>query len=563
MKIYNSTHNFYKANTIDKFNKYNSESEINKLELVRNEEFGFFVSFDVDSDICVNLNNQYDLAWWGLDNHYRISVDAPIDVNPHLIGYVRDDDNIEKADIILEESSSIYSKGEVPIFIDGKVLPDFDDNNFQITIKLYKSNGYNKELLIDEVSLDVDVIDFNLDMQVENSFFLDLWQHLSSWARVYNVDYFSNEHFEIIENYIIELAKLGQKVIDLIVSDFPWAGQQCFAIKENASRLYEYNIIKVKRKNGKIECDFTNMDRYIDLCMKYGIRDEINVFGLIGNWHAKDFGSPLKDYTDPIRVKVYDEDQQVYDFIRTKDELGLYIEAIFNHLDELNLLDITKVVADEPIDNQAFISYLNFLNEVSKKEIVIKSAICSSKFFENYNKSLDSFSLNTPLLGKYQNNQKLIDNSNQMTWYACCIPDNLNTFIKSPLIEARYMGIYTYLWNLKGMLRWAYGIYVEDIYHDITYKPANWAAGDMYFVYPGKMGHVVHSLREKNMLYGIQDFNLFRQLELRGIDVRESFNQLLGLNGNIKEIDGDVVLDDYKIFNDYLRVRNEIIKKAK
>ena len=39
---------------------------------------------------------------------------------------------------------------------------------------------------------------------------------------------------------------------------------------------------------------------------------------------------------------------------------------------------------------------------------------------------------------------------------------------------------------MKGMLRWAYGIYMEDVFSEISYKKEKWTAGDMLFVYPGK-----------------------------------------------------------------------------
>ena len=58
------------------------------------------------------------------------------------------------------------------------------------------------------------------------------------------------------------LAYAGQKVCDLIVSDYSWAGQECFKIYDNQSSLYEYNLIKPYIKNGKLKLDF---QRLIDL----------------------------------------------------------------------------------------------------------------------------------------------------------------------------------------------------------------------------------------------------------------------------------------------------------
>jgi len=112
------------------------------------------------------------------------------------------------------------------------------------------------------------------------------------------------------------------------------------------------------------------------------------------------------------------------------------------------------------------------------------------------------------------------------------------------------------------MLRWAYGIYVEDVYKDIRYKPEKWAAGDMFFIYPGKNGEPLHSLREKNMLYSIQDFNIFRKLEKEGVDVQKELKERLSISGNIDRVDNNVLLEEYKNINDYEKIRNEIIKSV-
>lgn len=569
MKIYNSTHNFFRGenlNSVDKLVMYNKYTEIDSIELIKNEEFGFFVTFISDNKCYVNLENEYDLPWWGLDKRYRVKVESDLDISPHLIGYVKDDDGIEKADIILNEKACEFPQGEVPIFIEGRIPKDYDSESTEIVVKLYSSTGYEVEKLVCEKSITVKVINFQLDMNIDGSFYLDLWQHPSSWARVYGVEYFSDKHFEIIERYIKELAKLGQKVIDLVVSDFPWAGQMCFCVEKNHSRLYEYNIVNIKRKNGKIVCDFENMDRYIKICMNYGIKDEINIFGIIGNWHKYDFGFPIKSYGDPIRLKVYDEDKGVYDFIREKEELRTYIKLLFDHLDELGVLGITKVIGDEPSSNNLFIKYSNFLENSSGRKLSFKYALHNESFFEDYRGDLESFSINTILLGSFKKDvkkyNKLIDNSHKMTWYSCCFPKDFNIFIKNPLIEARYMGVYTYLWKLKGMLRWSYGLYVENISLDIRYKPEKWAAGDMFIVYPGKNGEIVHSLREKNMFYGIQDFNIFKKIDKKGMYILKELKNKLSMIGDINEVDGRVILDEYINIEDYKKIRNDMIKET-
>lgn len=565
MKVYNATYNFYRNNKKENLYKFNSSTEFEKLEVVKNEEFGFFVTVDLPHEANLNINKDLDLPWWGLSNRYRLEVNSELaSIYPSLVDYVKDDDGTQVADIILTEQSKVYPQGEVPVFVQGVISEDFKEKKILINIKLYENSSYEKEKLIEEKTVNIDVIDYCLK---NNDFYLDLWQHPCSWARVYNLKYFSEEHFTVIENYLKAMSKLGQKVIDLIVSDFPWAGQKCFDVKKNASRLYEYNIIKVYRKNKELKLDFTYLDRYVDICFKLGINQEINLFGLIGNWHSFDFGSPLTDYSDPIRISVYDENKGINDYIRTKEELGIYIKLLFKHFKEKRYLPITKIIGDEPGSIKKFEEYSSFLNSCTQEKLHYKYAIHSPEFFDEYKGELDSFSINTLLLSDYYKNGNIIhnkykENSSKMTWYSCCFPDTFNIFIKSPLIEARLTGLYTYLFGMKGMLRWAYGIYVEDVYSDISYKTEKWSAGDMLFAYPGKNMKPVHSLREKNMFYGIQDFNIFKQLEEKFGNLEDKLKEKLAIHEVIKRNRNDIDLGIYPNMNEYRKVRNEIVKDS-
>ncbi|MDO5088616.1 MAG: DUF4091 domain-containing protein [Leptotrichiaceae bacterium] len=565
MRFYSSTHNFYRNSPLHNLRKFNDNTELLNLEVIKNEEFGFFVTVNFPCESCLNINRDTDLPWWGLNSRYRLEVNSELSViSPYLVDYVKDDEGTEIVDIILTEQSKVYPAGEVPVFLQGIIPEDFQGDKVTVNIKLFENNGYKKEKLIEEKNMTIDIIDYSLK---NNDFFLDLWQHPCSWARTYNLEYFSEEHFSVIENYLKELAKLGQKVINLIVSDFPWAGQKCFDIDRNPSRLYEYNIIKVSRKNGNLNLDFSNLDRYVGICEKLGINEEINLFGLIGNWHGYDFGSPLTDYRDPIRISLYDEDEKVFDYIRDKSELAVYLKLLFQHFKNKNYLSKTKIIGDEPNSIKIFKEYSDFLSSCTEEKLQFKYAVHTPGFFEEYKGNLDSFSINTLLLGDYyrENNpayEKLKENSLKMTWYSCCFPDTFNVFIKSPLIEARLTGLYTYLFRMKGMLRWAYGLYVEDVFSDISYKKEKWAAGDMLFVYPGKNMKPLHSLREKNMLYGIQDFNIFRQLESGYRDLYRELKKKLSVEELIKTENGDIKMGVYPDINIYRKIRNEFIKNS-
>ena len=59
--------------------------------------------------------------------------------------------------------------------------------------------------------------------------------------------YWSDAHFTVLENYAKSLGELGQKAVTLVVSDVPWAGQDCRDEYRMAANLFEYSIIPVTK----------------------------------------------------------------------------------------------------------------------------------------------------------------------------------------------------------------------------------------------------------------------------------------------------------------------------
>ena len=567
MNIYSSTHSFNTLSTYD-----SGADLLKELRVIKNEEFGFFVAFNVEKRAYVSLGRHYDLPWWGLWDRYRFETlvinsenHTAAKIESYLCSYIEDDDKSLYADVINSEKALYYEKGAVPIYISGSIAEGFVAATLSLRFNLYKSSAYDAEELIESRDFNINIMDFSLEEE-DRVFFLDLWQHPCSWARTYGLEYFSDRHFELIEKYIRELSKLGQCVIDLIVSDFPWAGQACFMIENNPSRLYEYNMVRISKRNGEFIYDFSIVDRYIELCLKYNICKEINLFGICGNWHGFDFKSPMTDYEDPIRLSFYDEDRACYDYIRNKAELGRYLKALFAHLDSKGYMPITKIIGDEPSDYKKFTGFHEFLSSCYEKELKFKYALHSATFLNDYKGSLESFSLNSAYIGYYVKNGRLEgilkENSKEMTWYPCCFPKKLNTFVSSPLIESRYLGLYTYLWKFKGMLRWAYGLYTEKPLNNISYKPKKWQAGDMFFVYPGKDMEIMHSVREKNMLFAIQDFNIFKKLEKQGVDVENYLREKMEIKllAGVGDKELSLKIDEYKDYEYYKGIRDELIR---
>ena len=547
--------------------------ENRNLEVLKEEHFAFQILLKADMPFFCSLEKNKDIHWKGLNEKIRIDISGYEEIlDMGFLGYVKNDDGSLVGDPILKSKSLFIEEGYQMIWVSGKIPKEFLEEDFNLEIRAYYTKGYEKEKLIATENINIKVIDYVMKPIKEGDFYLDLWQHLSSWARAYDVEYFSDEHFQIIDNYIKELSDLGQRVINLIVSDYPWAGQRCYQFEENASNLYEFNIVKVsKDKNGNIKCDFSAFDRYIDLCMKHGITEEINIFGIIGNWDAFSFGNPIENYYDPIRISYYDEEEECFDYIRSKDEFINYLSIVFNHLVERGLWDKVKIISDEPNNPELFKESVKLIESaIQGYKVNFKCAIHDQHFFEQFGENIQGLSLNT--CEAVNNIEKLHEIKSEVnkregrfTWYSCCFPEDLNIFIKSPLIESRLKGWFTYYLDFDGFLRWAYAIWPNNPFKDIRYKYPKWNAGDMFFVYPGKDLKPMSSVRWENFRFGIQDFNIFKEIQKRGISKSEIVKEievLLGKKEDMKYIpERSVSLKYSKEYNRYIELRNSLIKK--
>lgn len=530
-------------------NLKNNCEEINEKFALKNEETSVQLELFLDKKMWVNLDDVMTLPWEGLVENLRFEIESDVDCKLYFEGDVLDDDKIYKKDVILNKRSSYLPKGYSNLWLEMKSDTEGIHN---ITIKIFKSEGSNDEELIFQKILKLEVS--SIEIPEKNIFYLDLWQHLSSLARVYDVEYYSDEHFRIIENFMKPLADAGQKVCDLIVSDYSWAGQECFKIYDNQSSLYEYNLIKPYIKNGKLQLDFSALDRFIEICQNLGMCEEINLFGIIGNWNRGNFSVILEDFDESIKVRVHNLDSSKFTFIRTKKMYEEYVRQIFEHLVEKDLWNITRVMADQP-RNVGEVSEGEDLLRKIRDDVKIKYAIMHGDFFENYDQDTENFSI---ILNEYIRVQngglKMSDTSNfqNMTWYVCWTPFNLNQFIKSNLIESRLVGYMTYLFDMKGFLRWNYCLYPDS--NDYRYRPDRWACGDMFFVYPGKSGVPELSLRFKQLLYGNMDYSFLRYCEskLGRCTVLELVKEFTGeisdlsYNEQTREISGSYK-DDYNL----------------
>ncbi|MDB1683444.1 hypothetical protein PMU71_13770 [Enterococcus durans] len=126
-------------------------------------------------------------------------------------------------------------------------------------------------------------MDFAFPDDVQQDFRLDIWQQPSNLARTFHVPLWGDAHFDLVDQMADKLAAIGQKAVTVIAGAIPWKGWFNYIVKDYPANLYEYSMIPIRKNmEGALICDFSILDRYLACFEKYGINQEINLFGLLG-----------------------------------------------------------------------------------------------------------------------------------------------------------------------------------------------------------------------------------------------------------------------------------------
>jgi len=520
-----------------------------------------------DTDWALNIGNALHLSQSGARPTVRIAAPACISLNIEDMHMC--DDGYYRADALLgdevTEQNANYTRA---VYCEIDVPADMPEGEYSYTVSLYENTMFEDEKQVGEVTVTLRVYPVTMHKPTENKFYLDLWQHLSNIARKHEVKLWSDEHFAVLEPYVKSLAELGQKAVTLVVTEVPWGGQSCFREYRMAANLFEYSIVPLKKgKDGILTADFAPMQRYIDLCAKYGIKDELSLYGLSNVWCVEEagFGRLAADDPDALRVRYLDETDGAYKFLRTEAELEEYIRLLADYFKATGQMERVRVAADEPADLEKYRASLERIMRV-EPTFRFKAALNHAEFIEEFGKEIYDFVPYSGHLFTHLNVLKEYQRTmpgKRFLWYVCCVPHWPNTFIASDLCETLFIGAFTSWSGMQGFLRWNYTVWNDDPRKDIRY--GDFAAGDTNFVYPSTAGAPLLSLRYKALRKAIQLYELLEMLRAKAGDevtdgliakvVRNTETEKYYSDGHYKE---NVVSTDYA---DYASLLQSVLEQ--
>ena len=394
-----------------------------------------------------------------------------------------DFDSTLVADVIdhLSPTLDIKANSTQPVWISVKVPRE------NIIKGMYRGTVTVKEdgKVIAELPLTVTVKNRVLPEPKDWAFHLDLWQNPYAVSRYYNVEPFSQEHFDLMRPIMKRYADAGGKVITASIMHKPWNGQ--------TYDPFESMVTWMKKADGTWYFDYTVFDKWVEFMMSCGVKKEINCYSMVP-WR--------------LSFQYFDQASNQFKYFNGKPGEPAYeefwmrmLKSFAQHLKEKGWFDITHIAMDErPLNDM-----LATIEVVRKADPDFKLSLAGT-YHKELLEDLDDYCITLAEKFTPEELEKRKAEGKVTTYYTCCTEPRPNTFTFSPLAEAEWLGWWAAKINVDGYLRWALNSWVKDPLLDSRFTA--WAAGDTYILYPG--GRTC--TRFERLIEGIQAYEKIRIL---------------------------------------------------
>lgn len=432
-------------------------------------------------------------------------MDAPVVVEIPQEDYITHEPGLMPDILVPVDNQGVYLDKEPCVFwVRVDVPADGKPGNYDINIELsfVKPGGEPAERSCQKMELQV--ID---SVMPEQKLIYTRWMYLDCIASAHRVKIFSQQHWDLIEQYIAAASDVGINMIMVPVHTPPLD-------TEVGTARPCVQLVDIEKNGEAYSFGFERFHRYIALCKKHGIK-YFEIAHMFSQWGAK--FAP--------NIMVSENGRQSYLFgwhISAQDPcyahfLKQYIAAIAAELEKARISENTYFhISDEP-------SLDNLENYKAAAEL-IRPLIGRSKTFdalsnyEFYEKGL----VECPVTIVDRIHDFLQHEVENQWVYYCCGPTTVypNAFMAMPSYRVRILGFLLYRYDIKGFLHWGFNYYnaCRSVYTIDPYVTTSgdgaYPSGDPFIVYPGK-DVVYPSIRGELTYEAIQDMNVCVALEQR------------------------------------------------
>ena len=430
---------------------------------------------------------------------------VPVTFTNHMLGF---DDNY------LKTEPGLYPDVLRPLYYGGTITFAKDGlNSVWVEIDLPKdmaAGAYDFTIEVDggeygttKSSVNVEVIDAVLP---DEDIYFTQWFHADCLANYYNLEVWSDRHFEIVENFARTARKNGINM--LLTPVFTPPLDTAVGGERRTTQL-----VGVELKDGKYSFDFSLLDRWIDMLDRCGI-EYIEISHLFTQWGAK--------HAPKIMVTVDGEYKKLFGW-HTDAHSEEYTTFLRTFLPAL--LDHMKARGD---DKRCFF-HVSDEPHKGDEENYQKSKAAVADLLEGYTimdalSTIDFYNMGIIAHPIPANNRitPFLEANIPGLWTYYCVSQPINVsnrFHAMPNWRNRSIGMQMYKYNIAGFLQWGYNFYNNqysgDPINPYYEQSADYAfqGGDAFSVYPGMDGTALESPRLLVFYEGLQDIKAMKLAE--------------------------------------------------
>ena len=329
------------------------------------------------------------------------------------------------------------------------------------------------------------------------------WFHVDCLATYYEVEIFSEQHWDIIKNFAAYAVSHG--INTLLTPIFTPPLDTAIGGERPTVQLIDVTVI-----GDGYTFDFGKLERWVNMCKEAGVQfyEMSHLFTQWGAKHAPKIvdtgGNRLfgweTDATGPAYTAFL---QQLLPALTTAlTRLGIAGQTIFHISDEPGLDSLAQYTAARNIIEPYLAGYK------------IVDALTDYDFYKEG-------SVSVPIPSVNHIEPFLAGNVPELWCYYCCaqsahVP---NLFFMQPSYRNRILGVLLYKFDIAGFLHWGYNFYnsMHSLYpinpFVVTDADGAFPSGDAFVVYPGDGGKPLGSIRLMVAQEAFFDLRALRLLE--------------------------------------------------
>ena len=475
-------------------------NEISKGEIARGQSFSYQIALKGEK----------------ADISYCIFADDNINVEVKRVGYVPmskpaydtccDEDYLTKEPgpapdplLPLNENMVEVSEQYTTLWVEVSFLPDAEAKDYAIAVVF--STG-EKELGRSEMCVCL----HNQSLPKQDLIFTQ-WFHTDCIADFHGVPVYSEEHWALIEKYVTVAVAHGMNMILTPVLTPPLD-------TEVGGERTTVQLVKIEKKGKKYTFDFSLLERFIDVCLKCGIKYfEIN--HMFTQWGAKN--------APKVVATVDGKEEKIFGWHTdaTSKEYLNFLKKLIPAIIEVFVnkgIDKSRVyfhVSDEP--NDRCIEEYKCAYKALTKLIKGCEQIDALSHFEFYQKKI----IKTPVVATNAI-EPFLQAKARIWCYYCCAQHEFvaNRFMAMPSYRNRIIGVQMYKCSIVGFLHWGFNFYNLQYSkgkinpYEVTDAGGGFPSGDSFSIYPYE-NYAIPSLRMKIFKNAIDDIRLLTLLEAK------------------------------------------------